>query len=99
MPDFYPPSVKLNLDRQVANMSFHLLPFQSVPASLDPGPETARKSGEFLYGSARKQIEPPVAAPSRGVNLGREGSGFVHRIFSRLPYGDARQWPYAHWCF
>jgi hypothetical protein len=53
----------------------------------------------FLKGSARKQIEPPVAAPSRGVNLGREGSGFVHRIFSRLPYGDARQWPYAHWCF
>ncbi len=63
-------------------------------------PGWRRQVSETVFGviSSIQRVEPRTA-PSRPVNLGRERSGLVYLIMSTLPYGDARQWPLARWCF
>jgi hypothetical protein len=56
MPDFYPYSISEfpPLNARSRTRHFFGLPGWGVPANLGPGLGIARKSGEFLYGSARK---------------------------------------------
>ena len=43
-------------------------------------------------------IEPPMAAPSRPVNLGWARSSSFDFRSPTLSFGDARQWPLTRWC-
>jgi hypothetical protein len=65
MPDFYPPSVKLNLDRQVANMSFHLSPVQNMPASKRPWAESRQEEWGISLWERKKAQESAMGEEPR----------------------------------